>query len=166
MTYRNRIKELRMVRVQDLQPDPRNWRGHPATQRQALTAMLERIGLADAVLVRETETGLVLIDGHLRQDILGSAPDTRVPCLILDLDEQEAGEVMGTLDPLAGMAVADEIALADLLATLPTEVQAPLGELYADPQIPELELDLDAVPEVGSEPSAAGTTCPRCGHVF
>ncbi len=66
---RDRILELRRVRAGDLQPDKRNWRVHPPAQRRALSAMLEEVGIADAVIARETDEGLVLVDGHLRADL-------------------------------------------------------------------------------------------------
>jgi hypothetical protein len=69
-----------------------------------------------------------LIDGHLRRDLTG---DQSVPVLVTDLSDDEAEAVLATLDPLAGMAEADQSALehllrdlasrdSDLLATLTT----------------------------------------------
>ena len=109
---RSRIRELRTVRAGDLIPDERNWRRHPEGQRHALSAMLERIGHADAILARETDEGLVIIDGHLRSDL---DPEEQVPVLITDLDKEEAGQVLATLDPLASMAETDSEALDNLL---------------------------------------------------
>ena len=109
----NRIKELRYVKASELAPDPRNPRRHPAAQRAALQAMLAEVGIADAVIARETPAGLVLIDGHLRADL---DPDQILPVLVTDLDEAEAGKVLATLDPLAAMADVDGDALARLIA--------------------------------------------------
>src|SRR5690606_22501832 len=50
-----------------------------------------------------------------------------VPVLVLDVDEQEAGKLLATLDPLAGMAEADLEALKLLAADL-------------DFQMPDLEM--------------------------
>ena len=109
---RSRITELRQVKASDLLPDPRNWRGHPKRQRDALKAMLDEVGIVDAVIARETPDGLMLIDGHLRADI---DPDATLPCLIVDLDEDEAGQVLATLDPLAAMAEASVGQLRELV---------------------------------------------------
>ncbi len=67
MRIRDRIRELRRVRASELRPNPRNWRTHPQTQRDALCGVLAEIGYADALLARElTDGSLELIDGHLR----------------------------------------------------------------------------------------------------
>jgi hypothetical protein len=54
---RDRIKSLRRVKASDLKPNPRNWRQHPDTQRTALSAVLEEVGYADALLARELPDG-------------------------------------------------------------------------------------------------------------
>ncbi|MCC6425929.1 MAG: DNA modification methylase, partial [Phycisphaerales bacterium] len=113
MMIRNRIKELRNVSASDLKPSARNWRTHPKAQQDALRGVLAEIGFADAVLARELEDGsLELIDGHLRAETVG---DAKVPVLVLDVDEEEAGKLLATLDPLAGMAGADPAKLDELL---------------------------------------------------
>ena len=76
MNIRYRIKELRRVRAGDLRPHPKNWRTHPEEQQNALRGILAEVGIADALLVRETPEGLQLIDGHLRTD---TAPDALWP---------------------------------------------------------------------------------------
>ena len=110
---KNRVKELRYVKASELVPDPRNPRRHPPVQRAALQAMLADVGIADAVIARETPEGLVLIDGHLRTDL---DPNQTLPVLVTDLDEAEAGKVLVTLDPLAAMVEVDSDALARLIA--------------------------------------------------
>ena len=82
MRIRDRIKELRRVPAKDLIPHPRNWRVHPQAQQDALRGILAEVGYADALLVRETEQGLQLIDGHLRAE---TTPDQEVPVLVLDV---------------------------------------------------------------------------------
>lgn len=113
MQPRNRIIDYRIVRAGDLVPDPRNWRVHGPAQREALTEMLDRIGYADAVICRQAPDGtIVLIDGHLRA---GLDDDAQIPCLLLDVDEAEAGELLLSLDPLAAMAQTSERRLQELL---------------------------------------------------
>jgi hypothetical protein len=102
---RDRIRELRRVRAGDLLANPKNWRRHPPAQEAALRGLLQEIGTADAVLVRELPDGrLMLVDGHLRA---GLAPEAVLPALLLDLDEQENDKLLITLDPLAAMAESD-----------------------------------------------------------
>jgi hypothetical protein len=126
MHIRDRIKELRRVRASELRPNPRNWRTHPDSQRDALRGALAEIGYADALLARELADGsLELVDGHLRAE---TTPDAVVPVLVLDVTEEEAAKLLLTLDPLAGLAGVDHDRLNDLLA----EVK------FASPQLDEL----------------------------
>ena len=128
---RNRIVELRTVLASDLRPDERNWRRHPKAQRTALQAMLERVGYADALIARETPDGLVLVDGHLRADL---DPSAELPVLIVDLDDEEAGAVLATLDPLAAMAKADMPALAKLAQQI-KDLPNPLADMLGVGQL-------------------------------
>lgn len=118
MQIRDRVVELRRVPARELLPNPKNWRRHPEAQANALRSMLADVGFADALLARETQGGLMLIDGHLRAE---TTPDSTVPVLVLDVDEAEADKLLMTLDPLAAMAVADRDALAQLLEVVEIE---------------------------------------------
>lgn len=82
-----------------------------------MRGILAEVGIADALLVRETPAGLQLIDGHLRADV---APDSEWPVLILDVTEAEAAKILATLDPLAAMAEADPAKLDELLRQVET----------------------------------------------
>ena len=108
----DRVKELRRVPASELRANPKNWRRHPPSQQAALRGVLEDIGFADAVIARETPDGLELIDGHLRQEVMG---DQVVPVLIVDVTEEEADKMLLTYDPLAMMAHADQDQLLNLL---------------------------------------------------
>jgi len=91
---------------------------------------LAEVGIADALLARELPDGtLRLVDGHLRGD---TAPDTEWPVLVLDINDEEEAKLLGTLDPLAAMAEADQQKFGELLAEIETEseaVEAMLAEL-------------------------------------
>ena len=161
MTIRNRIQELRTVRAGDLIPNPKNWRRHPQAQRDALATMLERVGMAAAVVARETPEGLVLLDGHLRADI---GADAEIPVLVVDLDDAEADEVLATMDPLSVMADADLDSLKSLLDGLREAPPVDFGELYG--LLPDDEpffepVDEDEQPDMAETPL---TKCPECGH--
>ena len=150
MKIRDRIKELRRVVAGELKPNPRNWRTHPQAQRDALRGVLAEIGYADALLARELADGtLELIDGHLRAE---TTPDTEVPVLVLDLNDEEAAKLLALHDPLAEMSQADEGLLAELVQKIETEseaVQAVLdGMLSASGPTLEIEPDAGPPPEV------------------
>jgi len=121
MQIRDRIKELRRVPASELLPNPKNWRTHPVAQQDALRGVLAEVGYADALIARETPEGLMLVDGHLRAE---TTPDSKVPVLVLDINEAEADLMLATLDPLAAMAGRDEERLGELLANLETDNEA------------------------------------------
>jgi ParB-like chromosome segregation protein Spo0J len=145
MKIRDRVKELRRVRAGDLRPHPKNWRTHPAAQRDALRGVLAEIGYADALLARELPDGtLELVDGHLRAE---TTPEADVPVLVLDLDDAEAAKLLALLDPLAAMAETDRDVLAELLSDVQTQndaVQRVLDGMLAAAEMP-----------LGAEPDAA-----------
>jgi len=126
MAIRDRIKELRRVKASEILPNPGNWRTHSKDQQNALRGILAEVGIADALLVRETPEGLHLIDGHLRADV---APDTEWPVLVLDVDEAEAAKLLATVDPLAAMAGTDPEKLDTLLRQIETDSEALQGML-------------------------------------
>lgn len=126
MKIRDRIKELRRVRADEILPNPMNWRTHPKAQQDALKGVLAEIGFAGAVLARETPEGLMLIDGHLRTETVKGA---EIPVLVLDVDQDEANKLLATLDPLAAMAEADATKLDELLRSVETSSDAVAGML-------------------------------------
>jgi ParB-like chromosome segregation protein Spo0J len=129
MNIRNRVKELRYVPASQLQPNPKNWRTHPEGQQNALRGILAEVGIAGAVLARETpEGGLMLIDGHLRAETLGNAD---VPVLVLDVNEAEADKLLATIDPLGAMAEADADKLRELLEEVETASEA-LADMFTE----------------------------------
>ena len=108
-----------MVRAGDLIPFVHNWRTHPDGQRKAVAASLTELGYFSPVEAWTAEDGrLVLLDGHLRQELIAAdiGPETEIPVVILDLTEDEAKKAILVKDPLAGMAEANEEMLAGLLA--------------------------------------------------
>lgn len=127
-TFRDRVKDLRRVRAGDLLEHPLNWRTHPRRQREALRAVLEKVGFADALIAREDKGLLRLIDGHLRRDI---DPEQIVPVLVLDVNEEEAELLLATLDPLTELAGANPDALSDLLSRVDASSEE-LRQLFAE----------------------------------
>jgi len=114
----DRIVELRRVPASELLANPKNWRKHPKAQRDAMSSLLKEIGYADALLARETEEGLMLIDGHLRKE---TTPDQEVPVLIVDLEDNEADMLLAAHDPIAAMAQTDRDALETILLNTETD---------------------------------------------
>jgi DNA modification methylase len=162
LQIRDRVKELRRVRASDLADNSKNWRVHPQHQRDALRGLLNEIGFAGAELTYHSERNggrLTLIDGHLRKTEAG---DSEIPCLITDLNDDEADLLLLTYDPIAAMAEADKGALDGLLGQVHSEtaaVQALLASLAAgelvslhDPGEVAGLTDPDDVPEPPDDP--------------
>ena len=155
MTFDDRIKSLRRVPASQLVVNEKNWRKHPDAQRSALLAVLERVGLVNAAIGRELPDGRVqLLDGHLRQDVLG---DQKLPVLIVEVNDEEADLVLTTLDPLAAMAEIDADQLDSLIASVKVDdesLQSLLNDLKVEAGlVPEPKLNGDGeVPDPPKKP--------------
>jgi hypothetical protein len=167
MQIRDRIKELRRVKANELRPNPRNWRKHPQAQQDALRGLLSEVGYADALLVRELPDGsLELVDGHLRAE---TTPDMDVPVLVLDINEAEANKILATHDPLSAMAEADVVKLDALMRDIDTgseALQVMLAALAEDEGI--IPPDFQPVSAESQTPldKKKSVSCPNCGHKF
>jgi len=160
--FRDRIREYRRIRSADLVANPLNWRQHPENQQNAMRGILEEVGIVDALLVRDRSDGTYdIIDGHLRASLM---PEDEVPCLVLDVDEDEARKILLTFDPLGAMAEANTANLNELLrdaefgAEALQELVAGLAEdagLYQTADgfsLGEPELQEDEIPEPPVDP--------------
>src|SRR5262245_31577282 len=115
---RNQIKGRRRVRALELVPHEWNFRLHPEGQRAALEAIYQEVGFARSLLAYELPDGrLKLIDGHLRRDV---SPDMEVDVEVLDVGEEEARQLLLSIDPLAGLAQTQEQLVERLLEITPT----------------------------------------------
>jgi len=158
MSWKDRVKEFRRVPVAELQANPKNWREHPKEQQEALSGVLEEVGIAGALLARETPDGLELIDGHLRSEM---NQEVDWPVLVLDVNEEEADKLLASIDPIAAMALKNESSLNDLLAGIEAE-NASFAKLLKGletkiPEAPDDFSDFDEDIETQHE-------CPSCGY--
>lgn len=101
--------------------NPDNWRTHPRTQEEALGGVLDDVGWVQPIIVNRN-TGNV-IDGHLRVS-MALARGSTVPVVYVDLTEDEEKVILASLDPIAGMAQTDDVALRELVESINTESQA------------------------------------------
>lgn len=155
MNLRDRIKELRRVPGRELRANPLNFRKHPTAQRSALAGVLEQIGIASALIARETDDGLELIDGHLRAEDYG---DAEWPVLILDVTKAEADLLLSTLDPLSALAEHDNETLKKLIGGLDPAAAILAKAAHSDDTLRRLfeplkgNADPDDVPEAPAKP--------------
>ncbi len=117
MKIRDRIKEFKRVATNELRPHPSNWRTHPDSQRDAFKSVVASIGVAGACVAYEPSDGLglMLIDGHLRADELDETP-----VLVLDLNDDEAKELLASFDTVGVMAGVDQEKVSELIAACPS----------------------------------------------
>lgn len=67
---KNRVVSFLRVKASELLANPDNVRFHPPEQMAQMTALLEEIGMADAIIVRERPEGYQVLDGHMRRQLL------------------------------------------------------------------------------------------------
>jgi hypothetical protein len=133
---RNRIKAHRRVRAGELVPHEWNFRAHPEEQRRALEALYKEVGFARSLLAYELPDGrLKLIDGHLRRDI---DPDMEVEVEVLDVTDEEAKQLLLSIDPLAQLAETQTQLYDRLRETTPTD-DAELRALWEKTALQALE---------------------------
>ena len=111
--WKNRIVDYGEVSPADLHPSPMNWRTHPQFQREALLGILREVGLVQDVLVSKRSGHIV--DGHLRVALALQESQPTIPVKYVDLSEHEEQLILTTLDPITGLAQADEARLRELL---------------------------------------------------
>ncbi len=121
-----------------------------------MSAVLSSIGYVDALLARRLPDGtLELIDGHLRLD---TTPDSEVPVLVCDLNDEEAKQVLLTFDPLSAMASTNAAMLDGLLQQVDIndeEIQKLCAKLADDAGLYKDEkenLEDDEIPQTPANP--------------
>lgn len=183
MKIRDRIKGLALLDPVRIRPNPKNWRTHPAEQRDVLRGVLADVGVVDAVLVRPVEPealealrsvprggtdvfaawlvgyegDFILVDGHLRVEELQQ--HGQIDALVLDLDEREAAEVLATFDPIGDLAGMDRdlfLELAEDFNSTNAAVQALVADLAkVEVHMRESAAELDADSDDAEEEEAA-----------
>jgi len=127
--WQNRVVGWGTVDPTQLLAHPRNWRRHPAKQREALRGSLNELSIITPVIVNRT-TGH-LLDGHARVEEYISAGLTQVPVAYVELAPELEALALLALDPIAAMAEADKAILEELIADAATGEEA-LQKMLAD----------------------------------
>lgn len=161
MEAKIRVKELRFVKASELQGNPKNWRRHPKEQQAAMTGALRDIGYTNALVAREVDGKLELIDGHLRQTL---TPNQIVPVLVVDLDAEEARKALVTMDPISALAQTDEDQLQSLLYGMDSHYQE-MRDFLDLLRSTKVEIT-DAESETQDEDMRHKVQCPSCGFKF
>ena len=162
--WRSRIVGHGEASPGELTANPRNWRKHPKAQRDALAAVLDRVGWVQDVIVNRT-TGH-LVDGHARLDIARQRGEASIPVVYVELDEAEEALVLATLDPLAAMAEADTDALADLLASVTSEDAALTSMLDALAKAEGIDTAVEGLTDPDDVPEPVEAPYVQRGEVY
>jgi hypothetical protein len=141
--------------------NPRNWRIHPKEQQDALAGVLAEVGWVQDVIVNQ-RTGHV-VDGHARIEIAISRGEPMVPVVYVDLDENEEGIVLASLDPLSAMAAKDPEKWADLLNDI-TIADDALRAMLNGQHVSDFQpVGIDDQSRLDQKKPV---TCPECGYGF
>jgi DNA methylase len=149
VAWRSRIVSHGVEDPTQLLANPRNWRTHPAAQRDALRGSLDVVGWVAEVMVNQT-TGHV-VDGHARIEEAISRGEPVVPVTYVDLSAEEEALVLATLDPIGAMAEQSTERLTALLAEVSVDDDG-LRRLLADLAPRKGQTDPDEIPEPPAEP--------------
>ena len=165
--WKNRIVGSDDVAPDQLVANPKNWRTHPGSQRDALRGSLGTVGWVQQVMVNQ-RTGHV-VDGHARVEEALSKGEPTVPVLFVDLSEAEEALVLATLDPITAMASTDAGKLAELLHDVHTDVPAlaeMLDGLAARTGAVVPDFDPVGLDEQSRLDQKDPVICPNCSHEF
>lgn len=113
--FRNRVKEMKLMRAGDLLDHEDNWHLHPQFQNDALEGALEQHGIVDVLLAywSEQRDGYVLVNGHGRKAL---DQDVEWPVIILDITDDEANDVLALLDTIGSWGQTDALKLHELIS--------------------------------------------------
>lgn len=138
--------------LQSLEDNPLNWKKHPQRQLRALSAEIDHNGWAGALLYNKVTKRL--IDGHGRKQLAIEKRLPSIPVLVGNWTEEQEKRLLATLDPIGGMYVADEQALASLTASITQDLKTLSSQSQSSLQAITKELSsyADAI--------AAGETSP------
>jgi hypothetical protein len=117
---RDRVIEVKKMRLGDIQSHPNNPKYHPLEQRELVGNLLTEIGWAGAAIAYYSERAdgkLVYIDAHLRKSL---APDFEGQIIITDLDDREADILVALYDESGSLAEIDPAAFDALARTINT----------------------------------------------
>lgn len=124
MQVRKAVKRLIERRL--IEPHPLNAHVHPERQREAVRASLAEFGFVGCVLVRPLAKGgktqrFQCLDGHER--VGQFKPREKVPCLVVELTDEEARKFLAVYDRTTDLAEWDAGLLRELMEGVEFETE-------------------------------------------
>lgn len=128
-SWRNRIIGYGEIDPSELLANPKNWRIHPESQKEALGAILDQVGWVQVAAIVNKTTGFV-VDGHLRVSLAIARKEPSIPVGYVDLTEKEENLILASFDPIANAALTDSDKLSELLGGIDFSSEA-LDSMFA-----------------------------------
>jgi len=169
--YRVRITDttVHMLRPGEIADHPLQHKSHPPQQREAMAALCREVGIAGVLLVYHSPSNagaLTAIDGHLRKSL---DPHQPWPCVLLDVDDEEAAYLLLTHDEvgrLAELLRQQTTTLLHIVSSGEGAVQQLLAQIGEREGIVPPAFAPVGVDEQGRLDEKATVTCPECGYEF
>jgi len=158
--------ESKIVKLVKVPPDtllnhPENWRIHTRIQQDALTEIMNRIGIIAPIIVNEV-TGFI-VDGHLRVSLAQRRRLPLIDVIYVHLSQEEERLALMTFDPIAALAVRDEEQYTELYDQLAAEDRALIDMLEHLESQDDSGSDSSATAPTPSTEAARATLADRFG---
>jgi len=144
---KSRILETKMVDIDEILFNPKNWRVHPKEQQDAISGLLNNVGWVQFVTINATTGNL--IDGHARVQIAARNEEKQVPAVMVELSEEEEKLILATMDSTSAMATVDQAKYAELANELRRDFEGAYNELLTDVSMNAFHIDLQPMFESG-----------------
>ncbi len=143
MSIENKIISSGTIKLSDVLFNPKNWRVHPKYQKEELSKIVRRVGWVEPVIINKRTGNLV--DGHLRCLIAETENETEIPCIYIDVSEEDEDLLLATLDPITALVNADKEKLDELLKGFKNDTFSDLMNSIAY----EYKIDNEEIAETG-----------------
>ena len=156
--------QVKMVRINELKPHPKNPRVHPDSAIEKLERSIKEFGWTNPILV--SADGYILA-GHVRLKAAEKAGIEEVPVIYLPLEGAAADAYLITDNRLHDETDWDDLLLKELLPKLEgfftgfseKEIEKLVTEVQVEP-VTDVELEME---EEENEGKKKETECPKCG---
>ena len=129
IVWQDEIKRLEIVAIDQLLANPKNWKTHSKTAREALEGSLDELGIIKPLIINlrtdaawpPEDRGIdVMLDGHRRVLVSMERGQPTWPAIFVDLPPAKEAKALLILDELTRLHGADKMLLDSLLREVHT----------------------------------------------